>query len=166
MQDNNWYEGIEKEINSLKEKMSKSDYQLYEVELLLRVTKRVSNFSSDCKHCQGYRNDISKLVSLLDDSLKMSFNKEANYGRTLRSIIKHLKDNHKIRGNIYNSLWFFIPAMVGIGLWKLLDSWVSEAGSGAMGAWIFYSFLGGFILSMLFAGILWLVRDIWFREKL
>ena len=37
MEDNNWYKGIEKEIDSLKEKMSNSGYKLYEVDLLSRV---------------------------------------------------------------------------------------------------------------------------------
>ena len=39
---NNWYEGIENEVSLLKNKMSKSDYKLYEVDLLLRVAKGVA----------------------------------------------------------------------------------------------------------------------------
>ncbi len=93
MEDNKWYEGIEKEIGSLKGKMSKSDYKLYELELLSRVVNRVDSFSSDCEYCQGHRNDISNLVAKLDN-LPMTNEDIADYSSTFRSIIEHLKKRH------------------------------------------------------------------------
>ncbi|MFC1846524.1 hypothetical protein ACFLYS_00485 [Chloroflexota bacterium] len=99
MEDNNWYEGIESEISSLKEKMSRSDSKLFEVDLLSRVAKRVTGFSSDCEYCQGHRNDVSNLVTNLDN-LPMTNEDVADYGRTFRTIIKHLKKRHGLNRSL------------------------------------------------------------------
>ena len=105
-----WYEGIEKEISSLKDKMSKSDYKPYELDLLLRVAKRVASLSSDCKYCQGYRNDVSNLVTNLGNLPKMTEEEVPDYGRTFRSILRHLDKRHGLHRNFPNP---FI--LLGIG---------------------------------------------------
>lgn len=97
MEDNKWYEGIEKEIGSLKEKVPKEESKLYELGLLLRVAKRVDSFSSDCEYCQGHHDDISNLVANLGN-LPMTNEGVALYGKTFRSILKHLEKNHRLRG--------------------------------------------------------------------
>ncbi len=99
---NNWYEGIKKEINSLKEKMTKGDYKLFEVDLLLRVAKRMTSFSSDCEYCQGHRNDISNLVTDLGNLPKMTEEEVADYGITFRSILRHLDKHHGLHRSVPN----------------------------------------------------------------
>ncbi len=93
MEDNNWYKSTEKKISSLKEKVSRGDYKLYELEVLSRVVNRVDSFSSDCEDCQAHRNDISNLVAKLDN-LPMNNEDIADYSSTFRSIIEHLKKRH------------------------------------------------------------------------
>jgi hypothetical protein len=95
MEDNNqWYKGIEKEITLLKEKMRKSDTQVYELDLLLRVATHVAGFSSRCENCQGHRNDISNLVTGLENLSKITREEVSDYDRTLRSLVEHLKKRH------------------------------------------------------------------------
>ena len=119
MEDNNWYEGIEKEIGSLKEKMNKRAYQLYEMDLLSRVAKRVARFSYYCEYCQGHRNDISNLVAKLDN-LPMTNEDVADYGRTFRSILKHLKKHPTLKSRNTG----FILMMVGVALFVI--PWMGE----------------------------------------
>ena len=107
---NDWYEGIEKEINSLKNKMCKGDYKLYELDLLLRVTKRVVGLSSDCEYCQGHRNDISNLVTNLGNLPKMTKEEVVDYGRTFRSILRHLDKHHGLHRSVLNPV-----ILLGIG---------------------------------------------------
>jgi hypothetical protein len=59
------------------------------------VAKHVAGFSSDCEYCQGHRNDISNLVTNLDN-LPMTKEDVTDYGRTFRTIIKHLDRRHGI----------------------------------------------------------------------
>jgi len=157
---------IEKKMCELKDKLSQGDYQLYELDLLQGVSKRIASFSSDCKNCRRFQDGISSLVSYFDDSPKVTFEKEASYGKTFRSIIKHLEENHKLCRNRYQALWFFIPVMVGIGLFALLMSLESEFGSDAMGLIPFYLLLAVFTPLMFIMGIFKIIHDIWFREKL
>ena len=109
MVDNNWHRGIEKEISSLKEKMSKGDSKLYELDLLSRVAKHVSGFSSDCEKCQGHSKDISNLVTKLGN-LPMTNEDIADYGRTFRSILKHLKKRHGLDKSLPNPVPYLIAA--------------------------------------------------------
>jgi hypothetical protein len=125
MEDNDWYDGIEKEIGSLKEKMSKGDSQLYELDLLSRVAKRVASFSSDCEHCQEHRNDISKLVTNLD-GLPMKNEDVADYGRTFRSILKHLKKRH----GLGKSLPSPVPYLIAAPLLFIISSVMGSYGLG------------------------------------
>ena len=97
MEENDWYESVEKDIGSLKDKMNSSDNKLYELDLLLRVAKRVVGLSSDCEYCQGHRNDISSLVTDLGNLPKMTEQEAVDYGRTFRSILKHLEKHHGFR---------------------------------------------------------------------
>jgi len=127
MEDNNWHEDIEKEIGSLKEKMTKGDYKLFEVDLLLRVAKRVTSFSSDCEYCQSHRNDISNLVTDLGNLPKMTEEEVADYGRTFRSIIKHLEKHHGLRRSVPNP---FIP--LGIALVVILISLIAVVSAETM----------------------------------
>ena len=106
---NTWYKGTEKKISSLKEKMSRGDSKLYELDFLARVAKRVADFSSDCKDCQGHRNDISNLLTSLGN-LPMTNEEEADYGRTFRSILKHLKKNHGLDRSLPNPVPYLIAA--------------------------------------------------------
>ena len=99
---NDWYESIEREISSLKEKMTKGDYKLFEVDLLLRAAKRVTSFSSGCEYCQGHRNDISNLVADLGNLPKMTEEEVADYGRKFRSILRHLDKHHGLHRSVPN----------------------------------------------------------------
>jgi hypothetical protein len=93
-----WKRGIEKEVILLKDKMSRRDYKLYELDLLLRVAKQVAALSSYCEYCQGHRNEISKLVADLKN-LPEIITKEnvADYRRTFGNIMNHLEKNHDLR---------------------------------------------------------------------
>lgn len=112
-----WYAGIEREISSLKEKISGNDYKLYEVDLLLRAAKRMADFSSDCEQCQAHRNDISNLVTDLGNLPEITKDEVTNYGRTFRNIIKHIEKYHRLRRSVPNPL-----ILIGIALPILLMS--------------------------------------------
>ncbi|MFC1846498.1 hypothetical protein ACFLYS_00355 [Chloroflexota bacterium] len=107
---NQWYEGIEIKILSIKEKVSKSDYKLYGVDLLLRAAKRVDTFSSDCEHCQGHRNDISKLVTNLENLPKITEKEVSYYDRTLRNLEKR----HGLHRIVPTALYILIPLLIAI----------------------------------------------------
>ena len=158
------YEGIEKEISSLKEKMAKGDHKLFEVDLLLRVAKRVTSFSSDCEYCQGHRNDISNLVTDLANLPKMTEEEVADYGRTFRSILKHLEKHHGLHRSVPSLV---IPlAIVAIGglislimvPFVLSAEDMAEFGSVGVGLFIGIILLGVGVVVGVVSGIIRLFR--------
>ena len=59
---NDWYIDIVKEIGRHKDKFSKRDYKKYKLGLLLRMAKRVANFSAYCVECQNFQGWVLLLV--------------------------------------------------------------------------------------------------------
>ena len=94
---NNWYEGIEKEISSLKEKMNKRDYAVYELNALLRVAKRISSLSDECSQCAELKENITHAISGIAAYRNISKKQKKNYIHTFRVIAKHLKESHSIK---------------------------------------------------------------------
>ena len=58
----NWYDGIAKQINQLKDTLSEKDYKKYKLRLLLCVAERIAEFSPECGQCQIFQQDISTLT--------------------------------------------------------------------------------------------------------
>ena len=97
MEDNNWYEGIEKEISSLKENMTKRDYSAYELDTLLSIAKRVSSLSDKCEECAESKEKISNAISSIAGYPNISKKQKKKYIHTFRAIVKHLKESHSIK---------------------------------------------------------------------
>jgi hypothetical protein len=130
-----WYAGIEKEISSLKDEMSKGDYKLYELDLLLRVAKRVADFSSDCELCQDHRNDVSKLVADLKNLPEITKEEVAGYGRTLRTVIKHIQKYHLLnRSGLNPVLPLGIAVLLSVISYGLIA--ISDGSMGDIRGWI------------------------------
>jgi hypothetical protein len=113
---NDWYEGIEKEISSLKEKMRTMNSSQYELVLLSRVAKRIAGFSSDCEHCQGHRKDISNLITNLGN-LPMSNEVFANYRRTFGSITNHLEGHNRLHKGFSSGGLILIVVGTALFVW-------------------------------------------------
>jgi len=96
MENNKWYEIIEKQINSLKDKMSKGDYSAFELDGLLRIAKRVSSLSAECSQCDEFEAKITSAIANFTDWPNVSKEQKDNYVRTFRNIVKHLENNHRL----------------------------------------------------------------------
>jgi hypothetical protein len=119
MEDNQWFEGIEKEIGSLKEKMSKGDYSAYELDGLLRIAKRVSNLSDECSQCAESREKISNALKGMRDYPNTSKEHKDNYIRIFRTIINHFEKNHSHgKGCSYKSGLYIV--VIVLGIWILV----------------------------------------------
>jgi hypothetical protein len=109
---NDWYEGIEREVTSLRDKMSRSDKYLYKLDLLLETAKKVAELSSECKECQGYQNEITNLIAVVKNLPTLNDEGEIpNYSKPFKRITKHLRQKHdmsetdsNLNGHVSNGL--------------------------------------------------------------
>jgi len=119
-----WYDKIVKEISLHKDTLSKKDYKKYKLDLLLRVAKRVDNFSALCGECQMSQPEITSLTQGLGNLLQMPSKEERkSYFKTINNIIKHLQKQHKLvtKGQ-YMGIGVAIGAGVGVALGAALDN--------------------------------------------
>ncbi len=110
-----WYREVAREIGSIEEGLDQRGQKRYKLNLLLRLTKRVASFSADCKECQHWQGEISRLTEDLKCLHQMTPRKYKGYLTTTKSITRHLKQKHGlIEGRQYTRRFVSIGAAIGI----------------------------------------------------
>ena len=124
----NWYDNIAKEINLYQDSLDKKTYKKYKLDLLLRLAKRVADFSTECGKCQMFQQEIATLTKELSYLLQMP-NKETRkrYFKTIGNITKHLKKQHKL---VTKGQYIGICMAIGAGIGTALGAALDNAGIG------------------------------------
>lgn len=118
-----WYNRIVQEINLHKNALSKKDYKKYKLDLLLRVAKRVDDFSSICGRCQLFQPEITRLTGDLQNISLMSKENRKSYFKTIGNITKHLRKQHKlVTAGYYLGICMSIGTGVGVAIGAALGN--------------------------------------------
>jgi len=118
-----WYNRIVKEISPHKDSLSKKDYKKYKLDLLLRVAKRVDDFSSYCGECQMFQQEITRLTGDLQNISLMSKENRKSYFKTIGNITKHLQKQHKLVTAGHNiGIWIGIGMGIGVAIGAALGN--------------------------------------------
>jgi hypothetical protein len=120
---NDWYKGIAKKIDRYKDSFSPREYKTYKLDLLVRISKRISSFSSDCRGCQNFKTEINELVEILENILQSSREERRGYFNSINYIVKHLKEKHKLISDGQNiALWLPLGICFGAPFGILFDN--------------------------------------------
>ena len=114
-----WYGRIAKEISLYNNTLNKKDFKKYKLDLLLRVAKRVDDFSATCGECQTFKQDITGLLQEIGYvvGMAMSGEKRKSYVRRINIIIKHLQKQHKlVSEGYYIGIWMAIGTATGVAI--------------------------------------------------
>lgn len=120
-----WCNRTVKEINLHKDYLSKKNSKKYKLDLLLRLTKRIDEFSAICGKCQAFKEEITRLVGDLGNLVQLLDSKEQrkSYHKTIKTIVEHLKKEHKlVSEGYYIGIGMAIGAGVGVALGIALDN--------------------------------------------
>jgi len=118
-----WYNKIVREISPYKDSLSKKDYKKYKLDLLLRVAKRVDDFSSICGRCQLFQPEITRLTGDLQNISLMSKENRKSYFKAINNIIKHLRKQHKlVTAGYYLGICMSIGTGVGVAIGAALGN--------------------------------------------
>ena len=120
-----WYDRTVKEINLHKEYFSKKNSKKYKLDLLLRLAKRIDDFSAICGECQAFKEEISRLVGELGNLVQLPDSKEQrkSYNKAINGIVGHLKKEHKlVSEGYYLGIGMAIGAGVGVALGVVLGN--------------------------------------------
>ena len=120
-----WYNRTVKELNLHRDTLSKKNAKKYKLDLLLRIAKRIDDFSSYCGECQAFKGEITGLIGELGTLIQISDNKigRRSYSKTINNIVKHLQKTHKlVSDGYYKGVWMAIGTGIGAALGAALDN--------------------------------------------
>jgi hypothetical protein len=119
----NWYDGIAKQINQLKDTLSEKDYKKYKLNLLLCIAERIDEFSPECGQCQIFQQDISTLTQNVGNAIQLADkDKRKAHLKTINRIIGHLRKQHKLVTNgYYMGIGVAIGTALGVALGAVWD---------------------------------------------
>ena len=121
---NAWYDKIAGEIALHQQNLSKKEAKKYKLDLLLRVAKRVADFSPECGGCQLSQQEITTLTQDLGNLLQMpDKGGRRRYLKKINRIVKHLQSEHKLVTRGQNvGLWIAIGSGIGVALGAGMDN--------------------------------------------
>jgi hypothetical protein len=91
-----WYDGIVKEVDQQKLRLSKKGQKKYKLGSLLRGAKRLAEFSEDCEECRRFQGEVDTLVPRLGNAEQFSKEERKEYSRIHKSLTEHLQKQHKL----------------------------------------------------------------------
>jgi hypothetical protein len=127
-----WYNRVASDISGYKLTLGPKESKKYKLDQLLRIARRVDDFSGICAQCQGYQQEISQLVQDLSLMVQMP-DKEGRkqYFRAIASLTEHLKNVHKLvdKGH-YMGIGIGIGLAIGGGIGAALGAVADNPGIG------------------------------------
>ncbi len=122
-----WYNRTVKAINLHKDTFTKKDSKKYKLDLLLRLVKRVDDFSATCGECQMFQPEITKLAEGLYYVFNMPEEESKSYSKTISNITKHLQKQHKL---VKEGQSMGIGIAIGIGIGAAFGAIFENPGAG------------------------------------
>ena len=91
-----WYTNISRQIEELRDQLSIKEEKRYKLAVLLRLAKRVADFSNNCQHCHYSKGRIRLLFETLRNIPQMSPGEYKDYQAVIKDITRHLKKEHRL----------------------------------------------------------------------
>jgi len=125
-----WYNRIAQNIGLYQDTLSKKDAKKYKLDLLLRVARRVDEFSAYCGECQLFQPEIRQLSDELGNLVQVPGKEgQRRHSKAIDRMVKHLQKKHKmVTPGYYVGICMGIGAVLGTALGTALE--YSGAGSG------------------------------------
>ncbi len=119
-----WYNRAVREIGSHKDTLSPKDYKKYKLDLLLRIARRVEEFSYICGQCQLSQQEITGLAKELSLLIQIPNRENSkSYFKAINDIVKHLQKEHKlVKAGQNKGKWIGISLGISTALGIVLDN--------------------------------------------
>jgi hypothetical protein len=127
-----WYNRITSDISGYRITLGQKDSRKYKLDQLLRIARRVDDFSGICAQCQGYQQEISRLVEDLSMMVQIPDNEGLKkHNKAITDLTEHLKKVHKLvdKGH-YMGMGIGIGLAIGAGVGTALGAALDSPGIG------------------------------------
>lgn len=127
-----WYNRIASDISGYQLTLGQKNARKYRLDQLLRIARRIDDFSGICAECQGYQQEISRMVKDLGMMVQMPDNEAVKkYFQTIDELTGHLKNVHRLvdKGH-YTGMGIGIGMAVGAVIGSVLGAALDNPGIG------------------------------------
>ena len=127
-----WYNRVASDISTHQLTLGPKDAKKYRLDQLLRIAKRVDEFSDICEDCQSHQREIDKLLKNLNVMYQMpDREKQKEYFKKHESLTEHLKKFHKLvdKGH-YMGMGIGIGMAIGVAIGSALGAAFDSPGIG------------------------------------
>jgi len=127
-----WYNRIASEISGYQLTLGQKDSRKYKLDQLLRIARRIDDFSGICAQCQGYQQEITRLVQDMSMMVQIPDNEGLKkHIKAITDLREHLKKVHKLvdEGH-YMGMGIGIGLAIGAGLGTALGAALDNPGIG------------------------------------
>jgi len=118
-----WHDDITEKIGTHRDNLSQKEAKKYKLDLLLRVARRIAEFSPECGPCQIFQEQISQLIHDLSNLSLFSRQTRRHYSKTINKMVKHLQQHHKLVTPGQNvGLWIAIGSGIGVAIGAVMGT--------------------------------------------
>ena len=127
-----WYNRIDAEIDRYRLSLGEKSSKKFKLELLLRVARRIDQFSQTCVECENRKQEITRLVQELSLLTQTADRKTLKtYTAAINTIVQHLKKEHKlVEKGYYLGIGVSIGLAIGGGIGAALGAALDNPGIG------------------------------------
>lgn len=112
-----WHRGIEANVESLRTRLGASDAREYQMDKLLKIARRVDEFSAACAQCHSFKPEIQGLVAELAATPAILKSQKRSYLGRLGRMVDHLHKTHHLISEGQNlAIWLSIGTALGMAL--------------------------------------------------
>ena len=109
-----WQLDISERIRGLKAVLSKREYKKRRLDYILRVTKKVADFSQTCEECHNFQAEITNLIHEMGSMAPAAKKMKSIFRTKLKNMTTHLNKIHKL-SNRGQYIGFSLSIGIGIG---------------------------------------------------
>ncbi len=126
-----WYEKVVRIIDKHRFIFSMSDPEKNPVNFMVRVTRKVDEFSNTCEECESYKDTIYTIAEGLETLPDLPPEKRKRPFKKLKPIVKHLQKEHGlVTHNQYASAGLAFGLAGGAAVGFIVDMVFKSAGIG------------------------------------
>ncbi len=126
-----WYQRVESDIANLKLTLDKKQRAAFQLDLLLRIARRLDEFSLTCQDCGDYKQQVTGLLQEAPNLAQFPSKESTKlYRKAVNDIAAHLKKQHKL---VDQGTYMGVGIGIGSGLGTALAASLQNPGYTGIG---------------------------------
>lgn len=109
-----WSTQLKTQIETKLEGVNEKDLRFFRIDEFKRNVSRIDSYSSTCSECKKEQQNISEMVSSIDEAVKNVGSKRRNYDKLISKLSKHMQKEHGFYAPYYFTyLYSFFGMVIG-----------------------------------------------------